>query len=239
MADTLSKHVFLWRPLAGTPLASFASFARPELEKALVRCGAAEAWLHVTEEPPPRSTPVPYLHEPLALISAKGADEALRSVAARLRELPGTHHAWKVDEAVPVARAQSWPHGERAPGACLLTFIRQNPKLSREEFLDQWFNHHTPLALEVHPLACYVRNQVLEPLLEGSPAWDGIVAESFAAREDLTSPRRMFGGTLRCLPNMIRVGLHVSKFLEFRTIENAFVSEYALDPRSLAAQAAA
>ncbi|HEY3445096.1 MAG TPA: EthD domain-containing protein [Myxococcales bacterium] len=239
MLETLSKHVFLWRPVAGTSIASFASFAKPGLAKSLAGCGAGEIGLHVTEELPPRATPVPYLKEPLALVSVKGSEEALKSAAERLHTLPGTLQAWSVDEAVPVVRTQTWAPGERAPGACLLTFVRQNPKLTREAFLHEWFEHHTPLALKVHPLAGYVRNAVVKPLLPDTPRWDGIVTESFAAREELTSPRRMFGGTLKCLPNMIRVGLHVSKFLEFSTIQNAFVSEYTLDVRSSAGQVVA
>ncbi|MGC4120944.1 MAG: EthD domain-containing protein [Myxococcales bacterium] len=239
MADLTFKHVFLWRPVAGTSLATFAAVARPGLQRTLAGCGATDVWLHITEEPPPRLSPVPYLKAPLALISAKGTEQELQSVAERLRTLPGTHFAWRVDEAVPVVRKQESRPGERVQGACLLTFIRQNPKLTREAFLDEWFNRHTPLALKIHPLACYVRNQVLTTLTPETPRWDGIVTEAFAAREDLTNPRRMFGGTLKFLPNMIRVGLHVSKFLEFSTIENAFVFEYPLDVRASAAQAAA
>lgn len=228
MSEPTAKHLFVWRPAAGTSLASFAGRARADLTCALSGCGASGLSLHLTEEPPPRLTPVPYREDPLALVGVRGSEEALKSALARLQALPGSLHGWRVDESIPVERERAWAADVRAPGACLLTFFRQNPKLTREQFFHEWYEHHTPLSLEIHPLAGYVRNAVTGPLLPGTPAWDGIVTESFAAREDLASPLRMFGGALRAVPNMIRVGLHVSKFLEFSTIENAYVSEYAL-----------
>ncbi len=239
MAEPTSKHLYVWRPAAGTSIASFASFAKADLAEALAGCGADDVSLHLTEAAPPRITPVPYKAEPLALVGVRGTEAALKAATERLLRLPGRLEAWRVDESIPVPRPRSWALGERAPGSCLLTFFKQHPGLSRNQFFHEWYERHTPLSLEIHPLAGYVRNAVVEPLLPGTPHWDGIVTESFAAVEDLTSTRRLFGGTLRCVPNMIRVGLHVSRFLELSTIENAFVAEYALDVGPRASRSAA
>lgn len=223
-----SKWLFVWRPLPGTSLPAFASQARGRVAEALHGCGARAASLHLTEEPPPRLSLVPYRRDPVALVGVRGDEGALHKARGRLLDLPGRLEGWKVDESIPVPRRRTWAVGERAPGGCLLTFFRKNPKLDRSAFFHEWYERHTPLSLKIHPLVGYVRNAVIEPLHPGSSAWDGIVTESFASREDLLSHRRLFGGTLRALPNMVRVGLHVSKFLEFSTIENALVAEYAL-----------
>jgi hypothetical protein len=173
-------------------------------------------------------SPLPWRREPLALISLRGVPEALALAGEALRRLPGTLEGYLVDEALPVPRARTWLAGTSAPGACLLTLFRKNAKLTRPEFFREWFEVHTPLSLKIHPLWGYTRNAVRSPLLEGSQPWDGIVTEDFRATEDLLDPRRLFGGTLQAVPNMLRVGRHVSKFLELSTLENYLVDEYVL-----------
>jgi hypothetical protein len=57
MAEPTSKHLYVWRPAAGTSIASFASFAKADLAEALAGCGADDVSLHLTEAAPPRITP--------------------------------------------------------------------------------------------------------------------------------------------------------------------------------------
>jgi hypothetical protein len=227
-----AKWIFLWRPVHVTPLRAFGEAARSEIAGRLGGCGASEVILHLTEEPPPRLTLVPYRRSRLALISVRGSQAALAKARDGLATLPGSIAGWRVDEAIPVPRRRTWPTGARAPGACLLTLFHKSKKLDRAAFFREWYEHHTPLSLKIHPLWCYVRNAVAEPVLAGSPHWDGIVCESFAQRGDLLHHHRLFGGpdlsALRAPLNMIRVGLHVSKFLDLRTIENYLVEEYCL-----------
>jgi hypothetical protein len=86
---------------------------------------------------------LPYKRNPLALVGARGSSEVLQAVRERLSALGGTLHGWRVDESVPLSRERTWPLGEPAPGACLLTFFRQNPKLTREQFFHEWYERHT------------------------------------------------------------------------------------------------
>ena len=223
--------MFLWRPPPATRIPGFAATARTLLASRLKGRGA-ELVLHLTEQVPPRLTLVPYGRRPVALLSAWGEVAALGRVREALAGLEGSLAGWQVDEAIPVTRERTWAVGERAPGACLLTLFHKNRKLDRDAFFHEWYQHHTPLSLRVHPLWCYVRNAVAEPIVPGSPSWDGIVCESFRERRDLLQHRRLFGGpafdSWRALPNMVRVGRHVSSFLDMRTIENYLVEEYRL-----------
>jgi len=215
-------------PLDGVKIAEFVAAARESVTSRLRGVGASEIVLHLTEVPPPRLTVIPYRRTPLALISVKGEAAQLTRARESLADLPGSLSGWCVDESVPVLRTRSWPAGERAPGACLLTLFNRNARLGRDDFFHEWYEHHTPLSLDVHPLWGYVRNAVAEPVVLESGRWDGIVTEYFREREDLLSTVRLFGGPLMALPNMARVGLHVSKFIDMRTIQNYLVEEYVL-----------
>jgi len=190
---------------------------------------ADEAWLHVTAEPPPRLSLIPFRRTPVALVSVKGQPEDLGArVGERLQALGGVWSGYRVNEAQPVERPRPANPGERCPGACLLTLFRRHPRMSRERFLAEWHGKHTPMSLEIHPLRSYVRNTVREPVLPGSPPWEGIVTESFDPRQDLLNPLRLFGGPLRAPLNMLRVGLHIRSFMDLRSMENYLVSEQAI-----------
>lgn len=214
----LEKHLVLWRP--GGSIAELGTRWRPSLAP-LAR--VVDAMVHVTEEPPPRLAVVPFRRDPIALVSVRGDVAALAEARAIVRSLPGRVEGWRVAESVPVAR----PAHEPAQ-ATLLTLFRKSPRLDRDAFFREWFGKHTPMSLEIHPLTGYVRNVVEDVLIEGSARWDGIVTEDFAERAHLTSARHLFGGARRMVPNMIRVGLHVSHFLDMRTIETYLVTEHAL-----------
>ena len=93
--------------------------------------------------------------------------------------------------------------------------------------MHEWFEHHTPkIALKVHPLWNYIRNVVDSVIVEGSPPLDGIVEEHCLKRRDVTNPVRYFGGPLKMIPNMIKVGLHANKFLQLSAVENYLLTEY-------------
>jgi len=222
----MKKLIFLWHPGDDGPPLAFAERARVEIRRRFDGSGARQVLLHVTVLPPPHLSLVPFLRRPVAMVSVWGEDgvSALAGrVLDRLAGLDGDVMGYEVDEVIPVVR----PAGS-TPGACLLTLLRQNPALDREAFFKEWFGRHTPMSLEIHPLMGYVRNEVRKALLPGSPPWDGIVTEDFRQAADLLNPLRLFGGPLRALPNMARVGLHIRKFLDLGTLENYLVTEFSL-----------
>jgi len=133
---------------------------------------------------------------------------------------------YKVTESTPVAYKKDWDNGKASPGAVMLTLMRKNPSLSYEQFMKEWFGHHTPMAMRIHPLWNYIRNVVETAVIEGSPPIDGIVEEHCRSLRDITNPARYFGGPFRMFPNMVRVGLHANKFLQISAVENYLLTEY-------------
>jgi hypothetical protein len=227
----MPKWMFIWNPPRGTQIQGFAEEAREVVVEKVHGLGAAELCLHVTVEPPPRLSVIPFKRRPVALVSVRGDDIELGALAGdRLDDLPGAWAGYRVEEALPVERARTWALGERAPGACLLTIFRRHPRLDREAFLREWHGTHTPMSLEIHPMWSYVRNTISEILLPGSPPWDGLVTESYREPGELLNPLRLFGGPLRAPWNMIRVGRHISRFMDLRSMENFLVGEWALEP---------
>jgi len=134
---------------------------------------------------------------------------------------------YQTSESTPRAYTKDWKDGEASPGIVMLTLMKKNPRLTNEQFMHEWFEHHTPkIALKVHPLWNYIRNVVDSVVVEGSPHVDGIVEEHCRERRDVTCPMHYFGGLLMMLPNMIKVGLHANKFLEISAVENYLLTEY-------------
>lgn len=195
---------------------------------------ARKEWLHrcaetlvaaITEEKPPAFSVIPFRKEKTALISADGVD-----TGAGLPDPPeGFSGAWAAEVAFPVVHRRNWELGEPSPGAGFITLFRKKKGIGKEEFLQRWFEGHTPLTLEVHPNVGYVRNHVLESLTSDSPVWDGIVEEQYDPPADLLNPARFFGGNVWRMPaTMLRVLRDVRGFIDFSSIRTWLTTEYRL-----------
>jgi len=221
------KLQFLLRPDGSVAIGDFARAVRETLEPALLAREPRQLSLHYTADAPPRLTVIPFRRAPICAVTLDGdASDPAGWVEVMRRALPGVQIAgYRVEQAVPVAYSRDWADGEDTPGLGLLTLMRKPAALDWDRFIRRWHGHHTPLSLEIHPLWSYLRGVVEAPLLPASPPLDGIVEEHFRTRGDLLNPVRFFGGPLRMLPNMIRVGLDVRGFIDLRTIENYLVVE--------------
>ena len=221
------KLQFLLRPAPTTSIPELARAVTGVLQPALLERGPRGLMLTYTAELPPRLTVIPFRRTPLCMVTLDGdAGDAAGWVETMRTALPGAQIAgYRVEEAVPVSYQRDWPDGTDTPGVGLLTLMRKPASLDWDSFIRRWHGHHTPLSLEIHPLWSYLRGVVEAPLLPGSPPLDGIVEEHFRRREDLLNPMRFFGGPVRMLPNMIRVGLDVRGFIDLRSIENYLVVE--------------
>lgn len=179
--------------------------------------------LAVTASAPPRLSMVPLARAPLASISIwTSRDEALEPWA-RAAAIDGAEvAAYRVEEAIPLTHARTWPDGEPTPGVGLLTLFRRRRGLSDDALRRRWHGGHTPLALEVHPLVGYVRDTVTAA--HGAPL-DAIVGEHLGARGDLLRPHRFFGGPLRMIPNMLRIGRDIAGFIDLASLESFLVEE--------------
>ncbi len=223
------KWIFLWSPRDASGREAFEAFAASAREAIGSRLrGIEDCSLHLTERAPPRLSIVPYARKPLAMVTVHGDDATLRNVRRELLALDGTLSGYAVRESTPRATPHHTPRGERTPGLAMITVFRKHPRMERTRFFDEWFAHHTPLALAAHPTIAYVRNAVDASIVHGSRECDGIVIEHFAEARDVLSPVRLFGGATRALPNMVRVGLHAPAFLDMGTLTNHLAVEYAL-----------
>lgn len=224
----MSKLQVLVRGERDTPCDAFARAVLGDLAPVLLEAGATRLKVTLTEEPPPRLSVIPFSRRRIALLSAWSDDNAqlARDAGAAAEGAGLIAHAYAVTDSTPLLYERTWPDGERTPGVGLLTVFDRKPGLDDATFMHRWQAGHSTLSLKLHPLWCYVRNVVEAPVLDGSPPRDAIVEEHFRRRRDLLSPRVFFGGALRMLPNMVRVGLDVRGFIDLSTIETYLVNEY-------------
>ena len=180
--------------------------------------GAQTLKVSITDTSPPSLNVIPFSKRPVACVSVTGDGELAEALDRGIR-LDGAH---RVHEALPRAYEMDWPVGTPTPGFCLLTLFNSKPGLPRENFLDRWYNGHTPLTLRIHPVWNYVRNGV-EQTVRGT-GWDGIVEEQVRNRRQLTNPVVFFGGAM-FLWNMITTWRDIHGFLDYPTIETYFATE--------------
>ncbi len=117
------------------------------------------------------------------------------AVEAALDQTGATWWGWIVSEAVPLGYGarRLWPDGEQSPGLAILTVFDKADGVDDETFFRRWHGGHTPLSFEIHPLALYVRNEIVRPLTAGAPSIRAFVYEAVAADEDMQDLTRFFG----------------------------------------------
>lgn len=182
----------------------------------------------VTEERAPVLSVIPFRKDKIALISLEGVEKN----ASWPVPIDGFAGAYRSDVAYPVVHERDWDIGERSPGSGLLTMFRKSQGLDRDDFLRRWFEGHTPLTLEVHPNAGYVRNHVIDKFTPAGPVgsdWDGIVEEQYDPPSNLLNPAKFFGSSpWKMLPTMLRVYRDVKGFIDYSSIHTWLTAEYRL-----------
>jgi len=223
----MAKYIFLVRSPELLERRIFKSRIFDKLVPGLLELDPEKLKISLTETERPRLTILPLKATGLALVSVWGElDGDIERWQAEMTSISGGVVGYRVTESTPVAYEKDWEDGYASPGMVLLTLMKKNAKLSYEQFMDEWFGHHTPMALRIHPLWNYTRNVVESVVIEDSPPFDGIVEEHFRSLGDITNPARFFGGAFRMLPNMLKVYRHANKFLEISATENYLLTEY-------------
>ena len=223
----MAKYIYLIRSPEKPGNQAFKSEIFDKLVPRLLRLNPEKIKIDLTEVKPPRLTVLPLKRTGLAMISVwDNQADRTKDWQAEMAGIGSNVAGYQVTESTPVAYKKDWDDGKVSPGAVMLTLMRKNPSLSYEQFMKEWFDHHTPMAMRIHPLWNYIRNVVESAVIEGSPPMDGIVEEHCRSLRDITNPARYFGGLFRMLPNMVRVGLHANKFLQISAVENYLVTEY-------------
>jgi len=223
----MAKYIYLVRSPQQLEFHLFKSRIFDKLVPRLLELDPEKLKISLTESKPPRFTILPLKATGLALVSVWGdLADALERWQTEMASIGGSVAGYQVTESMPVAYEKDWEDGNASPGTVLLTLMKKNAKLSYEQFMDEWFGHHTPMALRIHPLWNYTRNVVESVVIEDSPPFDGIVEEHFQSLQDITNPKRFFGGVFTMFPNMLKVGRHANKFLEISATENYLLTEY-------------
>jgi hypothetical protein len=224
----MAKYIYLIRSQKQVEIQKFKSHIMDGLVPRLLQMNPEKLKVDITEPKRPMLTVLPLKKTHLAMISVWDAQtDRAQQWQSAMTNPDWSLAGYQVTESTPRAYTKDWKDGEASPGIVMLTLMNKNPRLSYEQFMKEWFEHHTPvIALRVHPLWNYIRNVVDSIVVEGSPPLDGIVEEHFRYRRDITNPLRFFGGPLKMLPNMIKVGLHAKKFLDLSLVENYLLAEY-------------
>jgi hypothetical protein len=112
-----------------------------------------------------------------------GAD--LAPVVDVVRDLDPAADGWRVDERLPI-EPPVVADGARADALANLAFLRRPAAMAPQDWLDDWLERHTPVAIETQGTFGYVQNPVLEALTPDAPDVAGIVEELFpmAAMQD-------------------------------------------------------
>ncbi|HUU63366.1 MAG TPA: EthD domain-containing protein [Dehalococcoidia bacterium] len=223
----MAKYIFLVRSPEKLELQMFSSQIFDKLVHGLLELEPQKLKISLTEYKKPRFTILPLKATAVALVSIWGElDGDIERWQAEMTSTGGRVTGYRVTESTPVAYEKDWEDGNASPGMVLLTLMKKNAKLSYEQFMDEWFGHHTPMALRIHPLWNYTRNVVESVVIEDSPPFDGIVEEHFRSLGDITNPARFFGGAFRMLPNILKVYRHTNKFMKISATENYLLTEY-------------
>ncbi|EXG82926.1 EthD domain-containing protein [Cryptosporangium arvum] len=99
-------------------------------------------------------------------------------------------HAYRVSERVRLDPAPV-PDGERADVLAQVALLRRPASMTREQYLEYWMVHHTPIAIRTQGTVCYVQNVVEEALTAASPPVAAIVEEHFPM-DALTDPHAFY-----------------------------------------------
>jgi hypothetical protein len=221
------KMMFILRSDRGVPAANFRTRVIDEFLPGILAETKTACKVTITSIDPPRISITPYNKDRVALVSIWESNPS-RGTAWAERFCSGWRgpcHAYRVEESIPLAYDRAWQAGTQTPGLGLLTLFRARRGLDHGDFIRLWHRGHTPLGMRVHPMWNYVRNVVLETLVPGSPDLGGIVEEHFRRPEDLLNPVRFFGGLAGMVPNMLRIGLDIRKWMDLGSIENYLVTE--------------
>lgn len=112
------------------------------------------------------------------------------ATTAELAALPGAA-VYRVTERVPLTPPEV-PLGQRADSLANVAVLRRPATMSREEYLDDWLNRHTPIAIATQDTHGYIQNIVEEAITPGAPEISAIVEELFRM-EGMTDVHAFYG----------------------------------------------
>lgn len=127
-----------------------------------------------------RMTPTPPLPDALMTFWLDSASQRF-PIEKAMTALCARFAGYCVSESEPLPNVlHPGTSGNRTYGMNHVVFLVIPAHLTREQWLDAWLTHHTPVAIETQENFGYRQNLVVRPLTEGAPAIDAFVEENFA-----------------------------------------------------------
>jgi len=115
---------------------------------------------------------------PITGVVSVWTDGATEPVVDVVRAADPAADGWRVEEREPIPPPDV-PDGTRAAALANIAFLRRPTSMSPEDWLDDWLERHTSVAIETQGTFGYVQNPVVEALTPGAPEVAGIVEELF------------------------------------------------------------
>jgi len=115
---------------------------------------------------------------PISGVVSVWTDGPVDAVVDVVRAAAPDADGWRVEEREPISPPGA-PDGTRADALANIAFLRRPTSMSPEDWLDDWLERHTSVAIETQGTFGYVQNPVVEALTSGAPDVAGIVEELF------------------------------------------------------------
>lgn len=116
---------------------------------------------------------------PITAVVSVWTDGPVDDVVSVVRDVDPTADGWQVEERLPI-EPPAIPDGTRADALANLAFLRRPASMSPEDWLDDWLERHTTVAIETQGTFGYVQNPVLGPVTPDAPQVAGVVEELFS-----------------------------------------------------------
>ena len=145
----------------------------------------------------------------------------------------GKYDAYLVTESQPLRNERHAPApGQRTYGFAQIALLKKPQRLGHDEWLANWHDGHTPVAIETQSTFEYRQNVVVRTLTPGARPYDAIVEECFPP-EAMNDPQAFFdavGDAEKFQRNLDRMMASVGRFLDLGTIDVLATSQYHLSP---------
>jgi hypothetical protein len=163
-----------------------------ELRTSLVAAGAVELAVNIDDAhvaPALRFGPGEPITAVVSVWTQADPGDIVTTIAKAVDE--SELHAYRVTEKVrldphPVAE------GARLDALAQVAVLRRPEHMTREDYLEYWQVHHTPIAIRTQNTSGYIQNIVEESLTPNSPEIAAIVEEHFPMAA-LTDPHAFYG----------------------------------------------
>ncbi|TIC88712.1 hypothetical protein E8D34_03315 [Nocardioides sp. GY 10113] len=113
-----------------------------------------------------------------AVVSVWADETVAGPIVDVVRRLDPSADGWSVEERRPLPGPEV-ADGDRTDALANVAFLRRPDAMPRAEWLADWLERHTPVAIATQGTFGYVQNPVLEALTPGAPPVAGIVEELF------------------------------------------------------------